>query len=93
MCIRDRAYSLSDEDFRVDEAVFENYFKNISGVIQTSTAVNNVDFSDEVEPGVTDLQETGSFSKQNNGDQQSPNPLMSKHILSIYCLLYTSRCV
>jgi len=82
------AYSLSDEDFRVDEAVFENYFKNISGVIQTSTAVNNVDFSDEVEPGVTDLQETGSFSKQNNGDQQSPNPLMSKHILSIYQEIY-----
>lgn len=54
------AYSLSDEDFREDEA----------------------------EQAVTDLQEIGSCIKGNSSDQQSPNPVTSEYIFSIYQEVY-----
>lgn len=54
------AYSLSDEDFREDEA----------------------------EPAIIDLQERGSCIKGNSSDQQSPNPVTSEYIFSIYQEVY-----
>lgn len=82
------AYSLSDEDFREDEAVFEDYLKSISGAIQKGAMENDVDFPDEAEPADSDLQENGSYRIGNSGDQQSPNPVTSEHIFSIYQEVY-----